>query len=141
LPSEAEWNYAVAGGNQQRTYPWGETEPGANANLAVYSCRYNGSGTCTGVTNIAPVGSVPAGNGRYGQSDLAGNLWEWTLDWYASPYLNPCNNCSYVQANAADRVPRGGGFNTDAPYLSFRGNNTPTSRNNYLAARCARSAP
>jgi formylglycine-generating enzyme required for sulfatase activity len=142
LASEAEWNYAAAGGSEQRSYPWGSTVPGTNANLAVYGCYYNGSGTCTGVTNIAPVGSVPAGNGRYGQSDLAGNVWEWTLDWYAT-YTNPCNNCSYVPATASGLVLRGGSFNSGASSLlsSYRNGGTPASRDGSIGARCARSAP
>jgi len=45
LAGEAEWNYAAAGGSEQRSYPWGSTVPGANAKLAVYGCYYNGSGT------------------------------------------------------------------------------------------------
>lgn len=65
LPSEAEWYCAAAGGSEQRTYPWGATVPGPNADLAVYGGYYNSSPSlpasdCTGVCNIAPVGSVVA---------------------------------------------------------------------------------
>jgi formylglycine-generating enzyme required for sulfatase activity len=140
LPTEAEWNYAAAGGSEQRRYPWGTTEPGNNANLAVYGCYYNGSGSCTGVTNIASVGSVAAGNGKWGQSDLAGNVWEWVLDWYVSPYPKPCNNCANLTA-ASDRVIRSGGFYDPASYLlsSYRFYYTPAARFNPLGARCART--
>jgi formylglycine-generating enzyme required for sulfatase activity len=140
LATEAEWNYAAAGGSEQRPYPWGTTVPGNNANLAVYGCYYNGSGSCTGVTNIAPVGSVAAGNGKWGQADLAGNVWEWALDWYASPYPNPCNNCANF-ASGANRVVRGGGFNNGASNLlsSIRSSLTPSFRNVNIGARCART--
>src|SRR5262249_16780847 len=64
LPSEAEWNYAAAGGSEQRRYPWGNVDPGANADRAIYDCYYGSSPTqnrCTGHQNIAPVGLTSAG--------------------------------------------------------------------------------
>jgi formylglycine-generating enzyme required for sulfatase activity len=76
LPTEAEWNYAAAGGSEQRKYPWGATDPGADAKLAIYGCYYKSASACS----LAPVGSVPAGNGKWGHADLAGNVWEFTLD-------------------------------------------------------------
>jgi formylglycine-generating enzyme required for sulfatase activity len=151
LPTEAEWNYAAAGGSEQRAYPWGTTVPGNNADLAVYGCYYNGSGSwsCTGVTNIAPVGSVAAGNGKWGQADLAGNMWEWVLDWAnccSSPWPGyppstvPCNNCANFTASAF-RVGRGGSFDYGASYLlsSYRIYGTPSDRYLHVGARCART--
>ena len=143
LPTEAEWNYAAAGGSEQRPYPWGATVPGKNADLAVYGCYYAGTGTCTGFSNIAPVGSVATGNAKWGQSDLAGNVWEWTLDAFASPYVQTsCVNCSYEMAGATNRVLRGGSYGFDGTHLltsdrsSYFGPN-----NNYpdVGARCARA--
>jgi len=153
LPSEAEWNYAAAGGSEQRQYPWGAAVPGANASLAVYGCYFNGAEPCIGVTNIAPVGSVVAGNGLYGQADLAGNVWEWNLDWYAT-YADSCDNCansaiaSYLvdhpdstEAVEKHRVARGGSFRDDAQYLlsSYQGFSTHSNRNDTLGLRCART--
>jgi formylglycine-generating enzyme required for sulfatase activity len=143
LPSEAEWQYAAAGGSEGRKYPWGATDPGANANLAVYGCYFNGTGSCSDVTNIAPVGSVAAGNGKWGHSDLAGNVWEWTLDWYANTYpLSSSTNYANVTA-ATDWVIRGGGFSNIASTLlaSGRSGNDPSDRSGSLGARCARGAP
>jgi len=139
LPSEAEWNYAASAGSDQRGYPWGSTAPGANAALAAYGCNYGGSGTCAGVANIAPVGSVAAGNGKYGQADLAGNVWEWTLDWYAN-YVFPCNDCSYLVA-VSDRTLRGGSFYDPISDLlaSNRYSIGPTKRHETIGVRCARS--
>jgi len=139
LPTEAEWNYAAAGGNEQRQYPWGATVPGNDANLAVHGCYYNGTGTCTGVANIAPVGSVAAGNGKWGQADLAGNMWEWALDW-SGTYPTPCTNCANLTP-ASQRRCRGGAFDADASFLisGYRGGAEPTARATAIGFRCARS--
>jgi sulfatase modifying factor 1 len=141
LPSEAEWNYAAAGGTEQRRYPWGSTDPGPDATLAVYDCYYGGSGACSGVANIAPVGTAAAGNGKYGLSDLAGNVWEWVLDWSKTPYNETlCTNCAYVTTGSL-RVIRGGGFGSGASGLlaGFRADFTPTERYSNVGARCART--
>jgi formylglycine-generating enzyme required for sulfatase activity len=103
---------------------------------------YNGTGSCTGAINIAPVGSVSAGNGKWGQADLAGNVWEWNLDWYASPYPQTlCLNCANT-TSASQRVFRGGSFSNSASYVlsSGRGNvAVPTNLNLSVGARCARA--
>jgi formylglycine-generating enzyme len=112
LPSEAEWNYAAAGGSAQRVYPWGATVPGMNANLAVYGCFLNGLGTCSNIANIAPVGSVPVGNGLFGQADLAGNVREWNVDGLED-YTATCDNCAYLDKTGATNifpVVRGGAY-------------------------------
>jgi formylglycine-generating enzyme required for sulfatase activity len=138
LPSDAEWNYAAAGGAEQRPYPWGSTAPGANADLAVYGCFYNGTGMCTAVTNLGLVGSVPAGAGKYGQVDLAGNLAEWNLDRNGT-LSTACNDCTYVGTTMGG-VNRGGAFYLAASNLlvSHAGSNVGSDRNSGIGARCAR---
>jgi formylglycine-generating enzyme required for sulfatase activity len=148
LPSEAEWEYAAAGGSQQREYPWGSTAPGtacpgSGCQYAIYGCYYpNGSGSCTngsGVTNIAPVGTATLGAGLWGQLDLAGEMWEWNLDWYAT--YAPCTDCAYL-TTASTRALRGG------VYLNAAGSLLPPVRNSYgnpfnrsygVGFRCARA--
>ena len=99
LPTEAERNYAAAGGSEQRDYPWGA---GIDPSKASYGC--GGSDAGCSFTNLLPVGSdSPPGDGKWGQAELAGNLWEWALDWYASPYGIPCNDCADLQT-ATDRA-------------------------------------
>src|SRR5512143_250970 len=126
LPTEAEWNYAAAGGSEQREYPWGSTLDSTKANYT---------------TTIVDVGSKPAGDGRWGQSDLAGNVAEWTADWYADPYTNPCIDCVNTTPTTA-RSQRGGGISGAPPtalLASARRAAVPTNRSVAIGVRCARA--
>jgi formylglycine-generating enzyme required for sulfatase activity len=144
LPTESEREYAAAGGSEELEYPWGSTTPGTacpgtGCDYAIYNCDYpNGSGTCTGATNIAPVGTALLGAGRWGQLDLAGEVWEWDLDWYR-PYANPCVDCAQF-TESAYRIIRGGYFTVGASGLlpPSRGHYPPTYRHYDLGFRCAR---
>jgi sulfatase modifying factor 1 len=109
LPSEAEWEYAAAGGDEQRKYPWGSIDPGfGNLSYAVYDCDYPYPGGCGGVIYVAPVGTAVLGAGRWDQLDLAGNVYQWTLDSFA-PYVDPCTDCANLTPTLL-RVKRGGYF-------------------------------
>ncbi len=134
LPTDLEWNYAAAGGSDERAYPWGSTEP--NATLAVYA--FDGR-SCTGIDCVAPVGSTPAGRGKWGQDDLGGSVWEWALDIYAS-YPSRCSDCANV-SGTGDRVIQGGGFTTDYSFLltSMSWGMPSVPREDYFGARCART--
>jgi formylglycine-generating enzyme required for sulfatase activity len=98
------------------------------------------------VTDLVAVGTKPAGNGRWGQSDLAGNVYEWTLDVYGS-YVNPCMDCACTNTDCADiatmpkRVSRGGHFNGDASRQRTvtRNFDLPTFRSATIGVRCARA--
>jgi formylglycine-generating enzyme required for sulfatase activity len=136
LPSEAEWEYVSAGGSQQLEYPWGSTDPGTANQYAIYDLNYTAN-----PTYIAPVGTATLGASYWGQLDMAGEVWEWNLDWYAT-YVDPCTSCAYL-TTASYRVLRGGAFNYAATYLlpPDRFSDPPSDRYYFIGFRCARSAP
>jgi formylglycine-generating enzyme required for sulfatase activity len=140
LPSRTEWNYAAAGGSEQRVYAWGDAP--LNVDYAIYNCYY-GAGpfgnNCLGVGNIAPVGSVPSGRGLWGQLDLTGNVYEWTLD-YLAAYPLPCQDCAST-ATGSLRIVRGGGFSSQPTEIQnawlYKG--PPESVHADVGMRCARA--
>jgi formylglycine-generating enzyme required for sulfatase activity len=140
LPTDAEWNYAADGGSELRAYPWGSGQPGKNANLAVQRCYYGGSGTCVDRRNIAPVGSVSAGNAKWGQADMVGNVAEWIQDWDGT-YPATCDDCAKLNYGQA-RVLRGGSYDLTDQLLMENINTDsapPMTRSPHNGVRCARN--
>jgi formylglycine-generating enzyme required for sulfatase activity len=70
---------------------------------------------------------------------MAGEIWEWNLDWHAT-YVDPCTNCAYL-TTASGRVVRGGpnGNGLEGILPPERWTDDPTSHYNDIGFRCART--
>jgi formylglycine-generating enzyme required for sulfatase activity len=135
LPTEAQWEKAARGGLTGKLYSWGDEEPtcdaGASngANFRTDACGYY----------LEPVGTY-AGNG-YGLYDMAGNVWEWTADWYDPNYYEVRENSNpFGPFESVTKVLRGGSWNYSglALRVSDRFDFNPDLRYDYVGFRCAK---
>jgi formylglycine-generating enzyme len=149
LPSQAEWEYAAAGGAEQREYPWGSTDPGTANQYAIYGCDYPSAdaGGCASVRNIAPVGTASRGAGLWGQLDVTGNVEQWSMDWSptsgTSGFIVPCTDC-YNATPSTWRLALASAFNavgllslTPTWGAAAADMQAPTSRSGAIGFRCA----
>ncbi|MBS2012674.1 MAG: SUMF1/EgtB/PvdO family nonheme iron enzyme [Deltaproteobacteria bacterium] len=147
LPTETEWNYAAAGGGEQRAFPWGGTA--MDATRGAWGCQSGdsiaepGAPACK-LSDYTAVGTHPAGAGRWGHMDMAGGVWERVLDSYADPFrTTPCNDCAETATVPEGTVIRGGSLNWAASYLrtfdrSMVNSEPYETRTNTVGFRCAR---
>ncbi|MBI5209587.1 MAG: SUMF1/EgtB/PvdO family nonheme iron enzyme [Elusimicrobia bacterium] len=135
LPSEAEWEHAARGAGKERAYPWGDEEP--TCERAVMSQDDNGCAR----NATWPVCSKAAGNTAQGLCDMAGNVGEWTQDWYHASYDGaPADGLAWERPASAARVVRGGGWGNDADGVraAYRVGYDPGELSDYLGVRPAR---
>jgi sulfatase modifying factor 1 len=84
LPTETEWEFASRGGLDGKRFVWGdEMEPGGVPAANTWQGEFPWQNLCRdGYERTAPVGQFsPNGYGLY---DMAGNVWEWTTEWYTT---------------------------------------------------------
>lgn len=144
LPSEAEWEFAAAGGPRNRLFPWGSAAP--DNQRAVYACSASGSAECSSA-DIRTVGSTASGNGVWGHADLAGSLIERTRDIFDREFYSSVNasgadviNLSFDATEESGTI-RGGGYLSPAADMraAFRNSALRSSRWDGVGWRCARN--
>jgi len=159
LPTEAEWEFAARGGLSGKPFVWGDQfRPDGKWMANTYQGRFSVNGTDKGddgFIGIAPLAQYPS-NG-YGLYDMAGNVWQWTGDWYRPDYYarlvavggvarNPQGPTSpFDPSEPAEKkkVHRGGSFLCTDQYCSryivgTRGKGEVSTGTNHLGFRCVK---
>ncbi len=158
LPTEAEFEFAARGGLDRKRFAWGdEFKPGGKFQANSFQGHFPDKNTGEdGFIGTAPVASFPANS--FGLFDMAGNVWEWTADWYRPDYYKtlaathqvtrnpqgPADSFDPSEPNVAKRVHRGGSFLCTDEYCARympggRGKGEPDTGTNHLGFRCVRS--
>jgi formylglycine-generating enzyme len=159
LPTEAEWEFAARGGLTGKPFVWGtEFRPNGKWMANTHQGHFPDHDTgADGHVGIAPVAQYPP-NG-YGLYDMAGNVWQWTSDWYRPDYYQqlvaaggvarnprgPAASYDPDEPTEPKKVHRGGSFLCTDQYCSryivgTRGKGEVSTGTNHLGFRCVQDA-
>jgi formylglycine-generating enzyme required for sulfatase activity len=143
LPTEAEWEYA-ARGIESSTYPWGNEFDSSKVNYCDGSCELEkrDENIDDGYAATAPVGSYPSGASWTGAQDMAGNVWEWTADYYG-PYSADAQDNPIGPPSGGRLVVRGGSWHASPDHLrsAIRSYAGSSETFDHMGFRCAVSSP
>jgi formylglycine-generating enzyme required for sulfatase activity len=155
LPTEAEWEFAARGGQAGKPFVWGdEFRPHGKWMANTHQGHFPDTDTGEdGFRGTSPVAHYPAN--PYGLYDMAGNVWQWTSDWYRPEYYRTLAANSEVarnpqgpehpfdpaEPNEPKKVHRGGSFLCTDQYCSryiigTRGKGEVSTGTNHLGFRC-----
>ena len=155
LPTEAEWEFAARGGLAGKPFVWGEKfKPNGKWMANTYQGNFPVKDTgADGFIGLAPVAQYAPN--PYGLYDMAGNVWQWTADWYRPDYYGQLAQVGGIarnpkgpdapfdpaEPNDKKKVHRGGSFLCTDQYCSrymvgTRGKGEITTGTNHLGFRC-----
>ncbi len=146
LATEAEWEFSARGGLEQRRYAWGdELTPGGEHRCNIWQGDFPNRDTGEdGYSGTAPARSYEPNN--YGLYNVAGNVWEWTADWFsADHHVDGPRDNPQGPAQGDSRTTRGGSYLCHESYcnryrVAARSSSTPDSSTGNLGFRCALDA-
>ena len=103
LPTEAEWEFAARGGLDGAEFCWGDELSPAASRWPTPGRATSPGRTCSRTATSGPRRSAPSPPNGYGLHDMAGNVWQWTTDWYQEhgKIDSPC--CTLDNPRGAER--------------------------------------